>query len=167
MIFFQVFTDKLKTMCTCHGATGSCTVKTCVEKTPGLRLIGDTLKSMFNNARKVEPANQKREGLKLVLVDARKSRTVDRESPKRTELLYTENSPLFCQRDDTLGIRGVSGRICSKDPSDANSCRMLCCGMGYNEFWIREKTKCECKFKYCCYVKCEICSERKLITVCR
>ena len=154
-------------MCKCHGATGSCTVKTCFQRASGLRLIGNTLKTMFKNARKVEPANQKREGVKLVLVDDRKSPKGIQKSPKKTELLYTENSPSFCQRDDTLGIPGVSHRICSKNSSDANSCSTLCCGTGYNQYLVRKESPCECKFKYCCFMQCKKCSERKLITACR
>ena len=170
--------NTLKTMCKCHGLSGSCTAKTCVKTASGLRLIGNAVKTVFNNAKKVEPENQRREGLKLVLVDARtktensprkfgKSPKEIRETPTKSELLYSENSPSFCERDDTLGTLGVSGRICSKNTTDINSCRLLCCGQGYNEFWMQEESQCECKFKYCCSVQCKKCSRRILIAKCR
>jgi hypothetical protein len=154
-------------MCKCHGMTGTCSTKTCVKKASGLRLIGNTIKAMLNRARKVEPENRQRPDLKLVLVDARKSSRMSEESPRKSELFYTEDSPSFCQRDDTLGIAGVSGRICSKDPSDVNSCRLMCCGQGYHEFWTREETNCECKFQYCCFVQCKKCGRPKWVPRCR
>ncbi|CAB3978975.1 Wnt-10a [Paramuricea clavata] len=114
-----VFMNTLKTMCKCHGLSGACTAKTCVKTASGLRLIGNAVKTIFNNAKKVEPENQRREGLKLVLVDAPtktensprfgKAPKEVRETPTKSELLYTENSPSFCERDDTLGTLGVSG----------------------------------------------------------
>ncbi|XP_028393337.1 protein Wnt-7c-like [Dendronephthya gigantea] len=167
-----VFTDTLKTICKCHGPTGTCSIKTCMKTTSGLRVIGNTIKTMFKNAKRVEPENERRSKLKLVLVDVRKdvtdkSSTRVRASPAKSELTYTEVSPSFCDSDVTLGIPGVFGRICSKDPSHANSCRNLCCGKGYDQFLVTEETDCECKFLWCCSVRCKKCSQRKLVTRCK
>lgn len=167
-------------MCKCHGLSGTCSLKTCVKIGSDLRLIGYKLKTLYDNARKVEPENQQRTGLKLVLVGTRNSPTVAdesqrlmksskeiRQSPSKNELLYTEDSPSFCERDVTLGILGVTGRICSKDPSSINSCSSLCCGRGYNQFYIRKVTKCACKFKFCCSVQCNTCNSQTLVARCK
>ena len=159
-------------MCKCHGLSGSCSTKTCVKTTSGLRVMGNTIKTMFKNALKVESGNERRSRLKLVLAGVRKDMTIKssknvRTSPMKSELTYTEVSPSFCDRDVTLGISGVSGRICSRDPSHANSCSTLCCGKGYDQFLVTEETDCECKFLWCCSVRCEKCSQRKLVTRCK
>ena len=137
-------------------------------------MIGNSLKTMLSNAKKVDSGNRQRTKLKLVLVDTRislrrseESLKKNRKSPTKSELLYTEDSPSFCQGDDTLGTPGVSGRICSKNSSDINSCRLLCCGRGYHQFFERETTNCQCKFKYCCFVQCKKCTRQKLVAKCR
>ena len=167
LLNFQAFKKALKTICKCHGVSGSCTKTTCIETATNLRPVGSAIKTLFDNAQKVEPMNQQRKGVKLLLDQTRKTSKTARNTPTKTELLYTENSPTFCERDDTLGTPGVSGRICSKDPSDANSCRTMCCGTGYMEFWTKEENYCECKRTGCCSVQCKKCTKQKLIAKCR
>ena len=140
--------------------SGLCSTKTCVQTASGLRQIGNTIKAMYQKARKVGPENQQRSGLKLLTVDSR-------EAPTKTELLYVERSPSFCDPDGTLGTPGVTGRICSKNATRVNSCSTLCCGRGYNEIWFREDADCRCTFKWCCSVHCEKCSRHKWLTLCK
>jgi hypothetical protein len=162
---FQAFTKTIKNLCKCHGITGSCTVQTCARTPPGLRVIGNTIKTLLDNAKKVDSGNRRTSKLNLVLVE--ESSQATRTTPKHSELVYTEDSPSFCDRDDTLGISGVPGRICSKNLSDINSCRSLCCGQGYHEYWEREESNCECKLKTRFSVHCKKCTRQILVAKCR
>lgn len=41
-----------------------------------------------------------------------------------------------------------------------DGCDLMCCGRGYNTHQFTKVTQCRCKFHWCCYVKCDTCSER-------
>ena len=90
-------------------------------------------------------------------------------------LLYISKSPNFCEKDDRRGILGTSGRKCKIDSNGADGCREMCCGRGYyvenqkvmyfffyfkeTDNQIKKLTTCNCKFEWCCEVKCDTCEE--------
>lgn len=150
----------LKSLCKCHGVSGSCTSKSCVKIPSSLREIGTALKKMYYDAKKVEPANDKRTGLRLQAAEGE-------SHPTKHDLIYMENSPNFCDADNSLGTRGISGRICSKNATEENSCASLCCGRGYNTQRLKKDTQCQCKFKWCCYVDCKKCTSETWVTSCK
>lgn len=53
---------------------------------------------------------------------------------------------------------GTHGRVCNKTSSGLDGCAILCCGRGYNTKKIVVKERCNCKFQWCCQVKCDICT---------
>uniref|UniRef100_A0A6G1S309 Protein Wnt n=1 Tax=Aceria tosichella TaxID=561515 RepID=A0A6G1S309_9ACAR len=87
-------------------------------------------------------------------------------TPTKSDLIYAEQSLNYCNPIERYNIKGTKGRICSEKRSDANSCETLCCGRGYKTEIREEKYTCECKFQYCCVLKCNTCTRRKVIHKC-
>lgn len=54
-------------------------------------------------------------------------------------------------------LPGTHGRICNKTSSGLDGCGILCCGRGYNTKNIVVRERCNCKFHWCCQVKCDVC----------
>lgn len=86
--------------------------------------------------------------------------TVNSQKPKRMELVYLQPSPNYCERDLASGILGTIGRQCNRTSTSMDKCDLLCCGRGYNTHQIVKSWQCNCKFKWCCTVNCDICTER-------
>lgn len=52
---------------------------------------------------------------------------------------------------------GTHGRKCNRTSTGLDSCSILCCGRGYNTKKIVLYERCNCKFQWCCNVRCETC----------
>jgi hypothetical protein len=87
-------------------------------------------------------------------------------TPSKSDLIYAEQSLNYCVPIERYNVKGTKGRICSDKRTDANSCETLCCGRGYKTEIREEKYTCECKFQYCCVLKCNTCKRRKVIHKC-
>ena len=77
----------------------------------------------------------------------------------KTDLVYFEPSPDYCYPDPATGSLGTAGRVCNATSMGTDGCDIMCCGRGYNTRRVLKRYKCECKFHWCCYVKCKECSE--------
>lgn len=77
--------------------------------------------------------------------------------PTATDLVYLDESPDWCRANKQLKWAGTHGRVCSKNSTGLDSCSILCCGRGYNTKKIVVKERCNCKFHWCCQVKCDTC----------
>ncbi|XP_057303003.1 protein Wnt-5b-like isoform X1 [Hydractinia symbiolongicarpus] len=137
--------------CSCYGTTGNCIAKTCYRWLPKLKVIGQKLYDKYKNAVKVKMKNMKK------LVSAEPRRVL-----KKTDLVYTERIN-YCDVIQSLGIAGTQGRVClntkPKSGDDMTSCKILCCGRGYNPVRRKAKVRCRCTFKWCCDVKCHWCEK--------
>lgn len=143
----QIVQQTMRKVCRCHGLSGSCNLKSCWWKVNDFHKIGKRLKSSFKNARKLEINNMLRTS----------------DSDTKNNLIYVEESPNYCFPNQTFGSVGTLGRHCE----DEKSCDELCVQCGYNVTEQLEKTvdNCNCKFHWCCQVKCETCPP-KAISVC-
>ena len=56
------------------------------------------------------------------------------------------------------GSLGTIGRKCNRTSMGTDGCDIMCCGRGYDTKTVMRITKCECKFQWCCFVKCKECS---------
>lgn len=148
----------MKLVCKCHGLSGSCTLKTCWQKVPNFRDVGERLKRQFDGAIKVIPGNDGKSVLPAIS-------TI--KPPGTEDLLYFEESPDFCLRNKKTGSLGTVGRECDASSMGVEGCDLLCCGRGYNTRIVRIKQNCKCRFKWCCEVTCETCVIRKVIHTCR
>ncbi|TEA34618.1 hypothetical protein DBR06_SOUSAS16210032 [Sousa chinensis] len=145
--------------CRCHGVSGSCAVKTCWKTMSSFEKIGRLLKDKYENS--------------VQISDKIKRKMHRREKDQRKipihkdDLLYINKSPNYCVEDKKLGIPGTQGRECNRTSEGADGCNLLCCGRGYNTHVVRHVERCECKFIWCCYVRCRRCESMTDVHTCK
>ncbi|CAH1114715.1 unnamed protein product [Psylliodes chrysocephalus] len=144
-------------VCKCHGLSGSCTLRTCTRKMPTFREVGNRLKERFDGAAKVIAGNDGQSFMP-------EGETIKR--PGRGDLVYSEESPLYCVPNNTLGSFGTQGRICNDTSQGEEGCGILCCGRGYSTYTEEIRVNCNCTFKYCCEVQCDTCKVNKRVNIC-
>ncbi|XP_078386804.1 protein Wnt-8b [Cetorhinus maximus] len=154
----------MKRTCKCHGVSGSCTTQTCWQQLPEFREVGNYLKEKYYKALKIDLL--KGSGNSAA---SRGAIAQSFSSISKKELVHLEDSPDYCLENRTLGLQGTEGRECVKRGKqlskwEKRSCRRLCgdCGLGVGERRAQMMSSCNCKFHWCCTVKCEQC--RKTIT---
>lgn len=135
--------------CKCHGVSGSCSLKTCWLQLADFRKVGDLLKEKYDSAAAMK-INRKG---KLELVNNRFN------PPTADDLVYLDQSPDYCVKNETTGSLGTTGRLCNKTSEGMDGCELMCCGRGYDQFKTVQVERCHCKFHWCCYVKCKKCTQ--------
>lgn len=85
---------------------------------------------------------------------------------KKDDLIHLHRSPDYCEADIRHGFVGIQSRTCSKDPSSPDNCDKLCCGRGYTTQNFTRPVRCDCKFQYCCSIRCSYCDEVTQVTLC-
>lgn len=90
-------------------------------------------------------------------------------TPRRSDLVFLDPSPNYCEFDATLGSLGTKFRRClhRNSSTDEQSCDILCCGRGYNTHQTWRQWKCNCKFQWCCEVYCHLCQEKIEVYSCK
>ncbi|XP_053114387.1 protein Wnt-7b isoform X1 [Hemicordylus capensis] len=160
----KVLEERMKLECKCHGVSGSCTTKTCWTTLPKFREIGYILKEKYNAAVQVEVvrASRLRQPTFLKIKQIRSY-----QKPMETDLVYIDKSPNYCEEDASTGSVGTQGRLCNRTSPSTDGCDMMCCGRGYNTHQYTKVWQCNCKFHWCCFVKCNTCSERTEVFTCK
>lgn len=143
--------------CKCHGLSGSCSVKTCWEKMPHFRDVGDRLKARFDGAIKVI-INNKGDGL------IKEGKTI--KKPTKLDLVYTTESPDFCKEDPNLGSHGTVGRQCNDTSMGVGGCKLLCCKRDARMRKVVITENCQCRFLWCCTVRCKKCQREQVVHTC-
>ena len=156
----QIIQQFMTRQCRCHGVSGSCTVKSCWNTVPDFLVVGDYLKRKYIQSVEVLNRPTKR---RL----RRKERSMRKVPITMEELVHLERSPNYCVRDLSKGIMGTSGRECNRTSSGGDSCDLLCCGRGYNTQEVRLVERCDCKFIWCCEVKCRACETVTDVFTCK
>lgn len=156
-LFSQAIKSHMRQECKCHGLSGSCTLKTCWMKMPTFREVGDRLKESFDGAAKVIISND----AKTLLPEGE---TI--KPPSKDDLVYSEDSPNFCNRKRKVGSLGTKGRECDPNSMGVGGCDLLCCNRGYTKEQITVTENCKCRFMWCCEVICETCVSVKTIHRC-
>lgn len=149
--------------CKCHGVSGSCSIRTCWKELSDFKTIGNYLKRKYIRAVMVDAQNgQLRKGNSAQRRDERDILQISRH-----DLVYLEESPDFCKANIAYSATGTLGRSCSrpKERSSDNrwerkSCNRLCksCGLKVRRLLATETVTCNCRFQWCCEVKCESCT---------
>ena len=85
--------------------------------------------------------------------------SITKEEVKPSKMIYFSRSLDYCERNDAYQIHGVSGRSCTMVNGARDSCDNLCCGRGHKTRTVKKQKTCECKFVWCCEVKCRTCEE--------
>lgn len=152
----------MKTLCKCHGPTGSCAIRTCWKRLAEFRVIGSLLRKKYKRSKDIRHMRGFRHYSNKVT------------HPKVTriskhDLVYFEDSPNYCETDNSIGYLGTLGRECLKLEKGANktsvkkflrnSCKRLCknCGHKIGKVSYADVYKCDCEFKWCCSVDCKKC----------
>ncbi|KAK2537088.1 Wnt16 [Columba guinea] len=145
--------------CRCHGVSGSCAVKTCWKTMSSFDKIGRFLKDKYENSIQISDRLKKK---------LRRKEKSQRKIPiGKEDLLYVNKSPNYCVEDQKLGIPGTQGRECNRTSEGPDGCNLLCCGRGYNTHVVRHVERCECKFVWCCYVRCRRCETMTDVHTCK
>ena len=150
--------DSLHTACKCHGVSGSCSLKTCWNQLARFRDTGDRLKQRYDGASEVRFNQQ---GTYLL----QRNRAFNK--PTKEDLIYLEPSPDYCVADPATGSVGTHGRRCERGSQGVDGCDLLCCGRGYNSHSSVVSERCQCKFQWCCYVKCKTCETTVEVHTCK
>ena len=166
MRFFQAIIKNLKKACRCHGVSGSCTMKTCWITLPTFRVVGNILKRRYDAAKGVVAMRGGSRGRPQFL-KLRNLKRNDYTKPSSRDLVFLEESPSFCDRDDRIGILGTRGRQCNSTSRGDRNCSKMCCGRGHNTVRYVKKETCRCKFFWCCTVRCEYCTRNATKHICK
>lgn len=168
----QAVKATMKRICRCHGMSESCAMQTCWMQLAEFREVGNYLKVKHDQARKLEM--DKRRMRAGNSADNRGGAIADAfNSIARSELIYLEDSPDYCAKNLSLGLHGTEGRECLQSGNnlsqwEKHSCRRLCheCGLRVEEIRTEIVSSCNCKFHWCCTVKCENCTQIIVKYVC-
>ncbi|XP_026881530.1 protein Wnt-8a-like [Electrophorus electricus] len=154
----------MKRSCKCHGVSGSCSIQTCWMQLSDFRDVGNYLKIKHDQAQKLEM--DKRRMRAGNSADNRGAIADTFSTIARTELVHLEDSPNYCARNLSLGLHGTEGRECLQSGTNLSrwekrSCKRLCheCGLKVEEKKIQTASSCNCRFHWCCTVKCEQCTQ--------
>ncbi|CAH0551211.1 unnamed protein product [Brassicogethes aeneus] len=149
---------RMTRVCKCHGVSGSCSMQICWRKLPNFKLVGEGLFQRYEGSSHVKFVDKRRRKLRIINPDFKK--------PNKTDLVFLDDSPDYCEKNDTLNILGTRGRECNRMSQGIDGCRLLCCGRGYQTRVREVEDKCKCAFVWCCSVKCDICRSRREEHVC-
>lgn len=155
--------------CKCHGVTSSCEMKTCWKELVNFTEIGSILKEKYDGASRVR--YDRRTGR---ILKARSENGYTRAGKRRStlgrptagNLVYVQRSPDYCVRSKEDKTLGTTGRECKTDIEGHGSCTELCCGRGFRQDVSMVQRRCQCKFQWCCYVKCKTCDREQIKNVC-
>lgn len=147
----------MQTECKCHGLSGACSLQTCWKKMPLFRNVGDKLKARFDSAIKVIIGNS---GDRLI----KEGETI--KPPTELDLVYTTESLNFCKADPYMGYHGTVGRRCNDTSMGVGGCQLLCCGRGARMRKLVVTENCQCRFLWCCTVKCKRCRREEDVFTC-
>ncbi|XP_028027394.1 protein Wnt-7b isoform X1 [Bombyx mandarina] len=156
----EVVKDLVHRECKCHGVSGSCAMRTCWRALPQFRTAAATLRDKYKRAKLVmphPPTNPQDINVRTHLVIKRQKHPGLGRQPRKSELVFLEQSPSYCEPDTAAGSFGTHGRICNRTSRGEDGCETLCCGRGYSTTRSVEETKCRCQFHWCCNVTCSKC----------
>jgi len=145
--------------CRCIGPSSTCTIKKCIIRLPNIRVVSSYLLKKYVAAINVGTDNH---GKKLIP----SAPTI--VEPTKHDLVFTERSPNFCEKNLEKGSLGTKGRHCIKNApiGSSSSCKILCCNRGYKTVTHVVKEHCNCAFQHCCFVKCDTCLRNVTTHIC-
>ncbi|XP_076335230.1 protein Wnt-7b-like isoform X1 [Tachypleus tridentatus] len=158
--------ENMLTECKCHGVSGSCTMKTCWKTLPSFSQIGNFLMKKYHTAKNVIAFWSKSSSSKEPLYLLQQLRLRHRK-PRHKDLVYLQPSPNYCDMNLSRGSFGTVGRRCNQTSNEIGGCNLLCCGRGYNTHQFTRTWQCNCKFHWCCFVKCNTCRARTEMYTCK
>ena len=157
----QVVKDNWERKCKCHGSSDSCTTKTCWRVVPTIEKIGEELWKLYKNAVRTRWDSKAKK-----LYDRAKSKKNKKVEVTRSQLAFFANSEDFCRQNLPMGIMGTVGRVCNSSSTGHDGCATMCCGRNYKTKIVLKKEKCNCRFVWCCNIKCDTCPRNVSVDTC-
>ncbi|XP_065179697.1 protein Wnt-7b-like [Sycon ciliatum] len=145
----EIAKDRMQFLCKCHGLTGSCVHKTCWFSVSKIQIIGRALMRRYGRSIKVAP-------------DSAKQKLVPQDTERKVDIkdsLHLHQSPSYCDRDPVVGSLGTAGRECGQRRVKQSICPTLCCDRGSMPRRAVLHKQCNCRFEWCCRVRCDTCEE--------
>lgn len=156
--------------CKCLGISGSCTLLSCADEFPDLSITAKKLLYLYHNctcrvdtgAGSSDSANK----TSSLTLPANLYGLCNQSGSD--SLLYLDESPNYCIRNEAVGSLGTVGRECDPHSSGPNSCDKLCrqCGRQHRSYMYTLKQSCNCRFRYCCQIYCNLCPSTRSAFVC-
>ncbi|XP_055848483.1 wnt inhibitor of Dorsal protein [Episyrphus balteatus] len=142
--------QSMRRYCRCEDDLLACNENKCWHSLRPFADIANKVRKMYDNA---------------LVVNADNSGTVNWKHIPEDVLVYVDDSPNYCNINAIPGWTGMRGRQCSREKGrhvsaqEKQSCRNLCrsCGLRTRGQAVVVKKRCNCRFSWCCEVKCEIC----------
>uniref|UniRef100_A0A158QNU3 Protein Wnt n=1 Tax=Haemonchus placei TaxID=6290 RepID=A0A158QNU3_HAEPC len=131
----RLLASRMGKECKCHGVSGSCVTKTCWKVVPRFDEFSELLMHKYEMAQQVTVAPH---GTTLMVREP----VLD----GKRDLVYLDSSPDYCSVD-------TRGRHCG------NNCDEICCGRGWDTVREVVDEPCQCRFIWCCDVKCKTCKK--------
>ncbi|CAI4229572.1 unnamed protein product [Auanema sp. JU1783] len=147
----------MQKQCKCHGVSGSCVTKTCWKVVPRFDQFATMLREKYELAQQVT-ADPDSSTLMVRAPVSEKGRSerylkeVEKTQVVKNDLIFLDPSPDYCKLEYN-GAATTRGRECG------DHCDQICCGRGFNIVREIVDEPCECKFIWCCEVKCKTCKK--------
>ena len=152
----------MEKVCKCVGISGSCDTQCCYKILRPLRVSIDWLQNQYISAKKVKPSSRpKRDGTSDLVT------AIGAQTPAKTDLIYLVESPSYCRFNNNTMSLGTTDRICNSTSLGNDNCNIMCCGRGFSNHLVEEDKYCNCKFNWCCEVKCDKCRRKRTYQKCR
>ncbi|KAF5277383.1 hypothetical protein FQA39_LY06196 [Lamprigera yunnana] len=148
--------------CRCHGISGSCSLQTCWLQVSPFFKIAELIRHRYKKAIRTNLLNKVDSLEETPPITTKKIEHISNH-----QLVYLEKSPNYCISDGARSWPGTKGRTCSRSKlktathMEKRSCRNICrqCGLKVRKHVREIKKNCNCSFKWCCEVKCNVCIE--------
>ena len=160
-VLLQVVRQLKVKKCKCHGKSDACTYKTCWYVSPTIKNVGDKIWKLYENSVR----SQWNRTTKVLF---------EKDRPKRdqsqglldSKLTYFTRSENFCVQNLAMGVMGTYGRTCNSTSQGNDGCNTMCCNRPHQKTYVTKQKKCNCKFVWCCDVKCETCNTTEVVETC-
>ena len=150
-------------------------MKTCQRELSEFRVVGNALHKKYDNAERVKL--ERKDALNSLHVVKRKKNGEYRrdnsklrssnKKPAMDTMVFLKDSPNYCDGGPRHEFPGTYGRTCSSDSYGSDSCDELCCGRGFRSMQVVTRSRCKCKFHWCCEIRCKECQKEETRHTCR
>ena len=161
--FHQVLKENRVVKCTV-GNTGK--VKSCHLTLPPLQKISRVIKAKYHTATRVIATRRERKDSYYLQTLGRYRGRHNGKRPKRSSLVYLDQSPSYCYRQDKYSIPGTRGRRCQRNTHKEDDCTLMCCGRGYKREASFQKRFCHCKASVDEPCSCKVCTDVIIENIC-
>ena len=158
---YQIVRQLKEKKCKCHGKSDMCTYKTCWHVSPDITKVGNKIMKLYSNSVRSQ-WNKTTD----ILYDKDRSKREKTQEKLDDQLTYFAKSENFCVQNLSMGVMGTYGRTCNSTSQGNDGCDTMCCGRSFKNNYLTIKDKCNCRFVWCCDVKCDPCTVKKKVETC-